>query len=87
MVKLIEYQLVEIQRESLVQGEFLVIPLFLLSKGESFLISALVNLCRRIFVADGEFLLLMANLVDLLHGVPNMHEGCRLIGPMHEGCQ
>ena len=49
--------------------------------------SALVNLCWRIFVADGEFLLLMANLVDLLHGVPNMHEGCRLIGPMHEGCQ
>ena len=34
VVELIEYQLVEIQRESLVQGEFLVIPLFLLSKGE-----------------------------------------------------
>ena len=34
MVELIEYQLVEIQRESLVQGKFLVIPLFLLSKGE-----------------------------------------------------
>ena len=35
--ELIEYQLVqlvEIQRESLVQEEFLVIPLFLLSKGE-----------------------------------------------------
>ena len=63
------------------------IPLFLLSKGESFLMSALANLCWRIFVADGEFLLLMANLVDLLHGVPNMHEGCRLIGRMHEGCQ
>ena len=71
----------KIQREFLVQGEFLVIPLFLLSKGESFLMSALANLCWRIFVADGEFLLLMANLnfvllmanlVDLLHGVPNM---------------
>ena len=48
------------------------IPLFLLSKGESFLMSALANLCWRIFVADGEFLLLMANLVDLLHGLPNM---------------
>ena len=37
VVELIEYQLVqlvEIQRESLVQGEFLVIPLVLLSKGE-----------------------------------------------------
>ena len=34
VVELIEYQLVEIQRESLVQREFLVIPLFLLSKGE-----------------------------------------------------
>ena len=72
MVELIEYQLVEIQRESLVQGEFLMIPLFLLSKGESFFMSALANLCWQIFVADGEFLLLMANLVDLLHGVPNM---------------
>ena len=67
MVKLIEYQLVEIQRESLVQGEFLVISLFLLSKGESFWF-----LHWQIFVADGEFLLLMTNLVDLLHGVPNM---------------
>ena len=38
MVELIEYQLVEIQRESLVQGEFLVIPLFLLSKGERFML-------------------------------------------------
>ena len=72
MVELIEYQLVEIQRESLVQGEFLVIPLFLLSKGESFLMSALENLCWRIFVADGEFLLLRANLIDMLHGVPNV---------------
>ena len=46
MVELIEYQLVEIQRESLVQGEFLVIPLFLLSKGESFF-----------YVCIGEFVL------------------------------
>ena len=38
VVELIEYQLVEIQRESLVQGEFLVIPLFLLSKGEIFML-------------------------------------------------
>ena len=38
--ELIEYQLVqlvEIQGESLVQGEFLVIPLVLLSKGERFM--------------------------------------------------
>ena len=60
-----------------IQGELMIkdccfAPLFLLSKGESFLMSALANLCWQIFVADGEFLLLMANLVDLLHGVPNM---------------
>ena len=74
----------KIQRESLVQGEFLVIPLFLLSKGESFWC---LHWHWWIFVADGEFLLLMANLVDLLHGVPNIHEDCRLIVLMHEGCQ
>ena len=36
MFEWIEYQLVEIQRESLVQRELLVIPLVLLSKGERF---------------------------------------------------